>query len=40
MDVGIAKIDQPMVLGKDVGEFTTFSYMSLYDALAGIQHKK
>jgi hypothetical protein len=23
-----------------VGEFTTFSYMSLYDALAGIQHKK
>jgi peptide/nickel transport system substrate-binding protein len=40
VDVGIVKVDYPLVLGKNVGEFTSFSYMSLYDALAGIQHKK
>ncbi|MFH1647694.1 MAG: ABC transporter substrate-binding protein [Chloroflexota bacterium] len=37
---GIVKIPTNVVLGPDVGEFTSFAHLSIYDALAGIQHKK
>jgi peptide/nickel transport system substrate-binding protein len=40
VNVGICYLPNHVVLGPNVGEFTSNAYASLYDALAGIQHKK
>ena len=40
VNVGICYLPNFVVLGPNVGEFTSNAYASLYDSLAGIQHKK
>jgi len=37
--VGIVKVPSYLVVGPKVGQFTSNTHLSLYDALAGIQHK-
>jgi ABC-type transport system substrate-binding protein len=40
VDIGICQIKPLIVVSSNLGEFTGKNWMSLYDALAGIQHKK
>ena len=39
INVGIVKVPAYVVVGPKIGEFTLNKHLSLYDALAGIQHK-
>jgi hypothetical protein len=40
VDIGICQIKPLIVVSSNLGEFTGKNWMSLYDALAGIQPKK
>lgn len=40
VNVGICYLPNFVVLGPNIGEFTSNAYASLYDSLAGIKHKK
>jgi peptide/nickel transport system substrate-binding protein len=39
VNVGICRVPTYMVVGPKVGKFTSNGHLSIYDALAGIQHK-
>ena len=38
--VGVARVPTYVVVGRNVGQFTSFVHLSLYDSLAGILPKK
>ena len=38
--VGIVRVPTYVAVGPSLGQFTSFAHLSLYDSLAGIQHKK
>ncbi len=40
VNVGVVKVPQYAIVGPNVGKFTSLAYMSIWDSLAGIQHKK
>jgi ABC-type transport system substrate-binding protein len=40
VNTGICKVPSYVVEGPEVGEYTSFAHMGVWDALAGIQHKK